>query len=67
MRAPYKHNRRIAAVLAASGTFALLTGVLALGAAAEESMAPDPARNQVIEAPAQLAVQPAGAPGQPLP
>ncbi|MGW6709140.1 polysaccharide deacetylase family protein [Streptomyces sp. NPDC054956] len=56
MRAPHKHHRRITAVVAAAGAFALLTGAIALGAAEEEATAPDSAKNQVIEAPARLRV-----------
>lgn len=56
MHAPRKHNKRITAVLAAVGAAALLTGAIVLGAAGEEAVAPDSAKNQVIEAPARLKV-----------
>ncbi|MFE9565080.1 polysaccharide deacetylase family protein [Streptomyces sp. NPDC006487] len=57
MRAPYKHNQRITAVIAAAGAVALVTGALVVGLAGEEAVAePDSAQNQQIGAPAPLRV-----------
>ncbi|MFE4260006.1 hypothetical protein [Streptomyces sp. NPDC056883] len=55
MRAPYKHNQRITAVIAAAGAVALITGSIVLGLAGEDAAAqPDASQNQQIEAPAPL-------------
>ncbi|MFF3210704.1 polysaccharide deacetylase family protein [Streptomyces sp. NPDC002886] len=57
MRAPYKHNQRITAVIAAAGAVALITGSIVVGLAGEDAAAePDSAKNQQIEAPAPLQV-----------
>ncbi|WP_407839485.1 hypothetical protein ACE1OC_28970 [Streptomyces sp. DSM 116496] len=57
MRAPYKHNQRITAVIAAAGAVALITGSIVLGLAGEDAAAePDATQNQQIEAPAPLMV-----------
>ncbi|MGW1773752.1 hypothetical protein [Streptomyces sp. NPDC002104] len=59
MRAPYKHNQRITAVIAAAGAVALITGSIVLGLAGKEAAAePGSARHQQIEAPASLQVGP---------
>ncbi|MFI5864532.1 hypothetical protein [Streptomyces sp. NPDC051546] len=62
MRAPYKHNQRITAVIAAAGAVALITGSIVLGLAGHGAAAEQhPARNQnqQIEAPAPLRAAPA--------
>ncbi|MCJ0868046.1 polysaccharide deacetylase family protein [Streptomyces sp. AP-93] len=57
MRAPYKHNQRITAVVAAAGAVALITGAIVFGLAGEEAVAePDSAPNQQVGAPAPLQV-----------
>lgn len=53
MHAPHKHNRRITAVLATAGAVALLTGTIAVGAAAAGATAPGSAKKPV-EAPERL-------------
>ncbi|MER5486796.1 polysaccharide deacetylase family protein [Streptomyces sp. NPDC002812] len=55
MRAPYKHNQRITAVIAAAGAVALITGSIVLGLAGKDAAAePDASQNQQIETPAPL-------------
>ncbi|MET9857306.1 hypothetical protein ABZY57_30805 [Streptomyces sp. NPDC006450] len=63
MRAPYKHNQRITAVIAAAGAVALITGTIVFGLAEHEAVAePDSVQNQQVEAPAPL--QAGSAPGR---
>ncbi|MFE4634094.1 hypothetical protein ACFRJ1_12025 [Streptomyces sp. NPDC056773] len=64
MRAPYKHNQRISAVIAMAGAVALINGSIVLGLAVHDAAAaPDAARHQQIEAPAQVGPAPVPAPG----
>ncbi|MFD5149304.1 hypothetical protein [Streptomyces sp. NPDC058401] len=60
MRAPYKHNQRIRAVIAAAGAVALINGSIVLGLTGHGAAAePDPVQKQQIEAPAPPRVGPA--------